>query len=359
MTGSVREIIGFLPDIEDARWLTNQGFDVILIGLDHDPEQALRMVESVHALSSATIMVYSRQSGRDLLMSSMRAGAREFLTLPLGPEAVKSALLRVTTRVRAAPVQETAAGRLFGFLGAKGGSGTTTVATNFAASVASLTSKKTLLIDLDLPLGDAALDLGITSEFSTLHALEAADRLDSSFLSRLIIRHDSGLSVLAAPGKLQRVRVLPAAIDKLLKVAGHAFDFVVVDMGSYFDFSETRLLEMACGIYLISQVSIPDLRNANRLITGWLAPHSRKLQVVLNRFSSKDKIFAEKDIENALTRKPHWRIPSDYFAVRKMQNHPTLLSKGDTSIGRPIREMVREACQLPSEQKKKGILGLL
>jgi len=352
LTGSVREIIGYSPGIEEAHWLTSQGFDVVVIGLDRDLELALGTIESVCELSSATVMVYSRQTDREPLVRSMRAGAREFFTLPLEPDAVQGALLRAASRSQVAQARETAAGKLFVFLGAKGGSGTTTIAGNFAVSVAALTGKKTLLIDLDLPLGDAALELGITGEFSTLDALRDAGRLDSSLLSRLVTRHDSGLSVLAAPGKFQHFNVKPTDVNKLLNVSARAFDFVVVDPGSRFDLSETRLFEMASGIYLVSQLGIPELRNANRLIANWLAPHSDKLQLVLNRISAKEKGFSEEAIEKALTRKPHWRIPSDYHAVRKTQDHAKPLSSGNSPIGRIIREMARVACQLPADQSK-------
>ena len=87
------------------------------------------------------------------------------------------------------------------FLGAKGGDGVTTLACNFAVSMAKESGQSTLLIDLDLPLGDAALNLGVVAEYSTINALQNAARLDSAFLSKLLVKHSSGVSVLAAPGK--------------------------------------------------------------------------------------------------------------------------------------------------------------
>jgi pilus assembly protein CpaE len=364
VSSPVREIVDSHSIVENARWLADQLFDVVLIGLDHDPELALRLIKSISTVSSATVMVYSQKVDCDLIMRSMSAGAREFFVFPVEPDAVSEALLCVKTRIQAVPgpdqtarAPKTARG-FFTFLGAKGGSGTTTIASNFAISVATLTGQKTLLIDLDLPLGDAALGLGIATEFSTLHALENTDRLDSTFLSRMLVRHDSGLFVLAAPGKFQKVDVHPAAIDKLLNVANRTFDNVIVDMGSHFDSLETRLFEMASEIYLVSQVGIPELRNANRLITGQLASHGHKLQVILNRFLPKTD-FSEKVLERALTRRPEWRIPSDYRTVTEMQKLSSPLSTGDSAIAQAIRAMAQKACRLPSEgKKKKRLLGL-
>ena len=126
-------------------------------------------------------------------------------------------------------------------------------------------SKKTLLIDLDLPLGDAALNLGIMAEFSAIDALQAADRLDARFLSQLLVKHSSGVWVLAAPGKFVQYQASDEAIDWLLTVARQEFDNVVVDMGSKLDLMGTAAYKEATTVYLVTQASIPELRNSNRL----------------------------------------------------------------------------------------------
>ena len=159
--------------------LLEEHHDVIIIDLDSDPEYALELVESIGANGTATVMVYSAKPDPDLLVRCMRSGAREFLTLPLeldvvaeslGRAAARKPVVRITTTVR----QKKVNGKLLAFMGAKGGAGVTTVATNFAVALAQDPSQKTLLIDLDLPLGDAALNLGIISEFSTIDALPGA-----------------------------------------------------------------------------------------------------------------------------------------------------------------------------------------
>ena len=93
-------------------------------------------------------------------------------------------------------------------------------------------AESTLLIDLDLPLGDAALNLGIVAEYSTVNALQNASRLDSAFLSKLLVKHSSGVSVLAAPGKFPQINASNEDVDRLIAVARQDFDNVVVDMGS-------------------------------------------------------------------------------------------------------------------------------
>ena len=84
------------------------------------------------------------------------------------------------------------------------------------------------MIDLNLPLGDVALSLGIKAEHSIVSAFQNMSRLDSLFLSTLLAQHDSGLFVLAAPHELEPTFVSVEAIDKLLAVARQEFDLYAV-----------------------------------------------------------------------------------------------------------------------------------
>jgi pilus assembly protein CpaE len=244
---------------------------------------------------------------------------------------------------------------LFVFLGAKGGSGVTTVACNFAVSLAHDLGQNTLLIDLNLPLGDAALDLGITSEYSTVNALEDTARLDSTFLSGLLVKHSSGLWVLAAPGKFLLVEPSHEAIDKLLGVARGDFENVVVDAGSRLDPTGTALLNQASTIYLVTQVSIPELRNANRLIGQYFTTGGPNLEIVVNRYKSGSMVINDEQVEKALSRPVQWKIPNDYAAVRKMQDTATPLALQDSPISQMILKMAGTACGLSVRpEKKKG-----
>ena len=91
------------------------------------------------------------------------------------------------------------------------------------------------------------------------------------FLSQLLVKHSSGLSVLAAPGKFVQYQASDEAIDRLLEVARQEFDNVVVDLGSKLDLMGTAAYKEATTIYLVTQASIPELRNSNRLISQFFA----------------------------------------------------------------------------------------
>jgi pilus assembly protein CpaE len=285
----------------------------------------------------------------------MRAGVREFLRLPFTRGAMAEALDRTLARRPVTQALQKADGDLFVFLGAKGGAGVTTLACNFAVSLAQESAKNTLLIDLNLPLGDAAINLGIKAQYSAVDALQNSIRLDPSLLSTMLVRYSAWLSVLAAPTELTPYEASNEAVDRLLAVARQGFDYVVVDAGLRLDLQRTALFNQFSTIYLITQVGIPELRNANRLIAQFSHEGSPKLEVVINRYEAGSQGIPDAQVVKALTRPAQWRIPNNYAAVRKMQNTATPLALEDSTISRAIRQMVKAACGKSNiPEKKKG-----
>ncbi len=352
----VREFPSYPATLEDVPRLLEQNNDVIVIDIDAKPEYALELVEAICVSGSATVMVYSSKLAPDLLMRCMRAGAREFLSPPFDHKTIAEAIVRASSRRTTTSRQPRKTnGRLLVFLGAKGGAGVTTLACNFAVALAQESGQNTLLIDLDLPLGDAALNLGIVTEYSTVNALQEAGRLDASFLNKLLVKHSSGVSVLAAPGKFPQFHADNESISKLMTVARQEFDNVVVDVGARLDLTDSALFKDAYTIYLVTQAGIPELRNSNRLISQFFTVGSPKLEIVINRYEPRALGVSDDAITKALTRPANWKIPNDYAAVRQMQNTATPLALGDSPISRLIKQMATAICgQRATQPKKKG-----
>ena len=135
------------------------------------------------------------------------------------------------------------------------------------------------------------------------------------FCPKLLTKHSSGLSVLAAPGKFPQVEVSNEAVEKLVAVARQGFDYVVIDAGSRFDLSGTTLVEQADTVYLVMQAGIPELRNSHRADFGIFQDGGSNLEIVLNRFMPRSGGVDEEHIAKALTRPVQWKIPSDYVTV--------------------------------------------
>lgn len=350
----VRELKSY-PGLDDVPRLLEAHYDVLIIELDSDPEHALDLVEAICVANSVTVMVYSARSDASLLVRCMRAGAREFLSLPIAAGAIEEALVRAMVRRPAVRPAKKATGKLMVFIGAKGGSGVTTIASNFAVAITQESRYSTLLIDLDLPIGDAALSLGVHPEFTVTNALENFHRLDSNFLSKLVTKHSSGLSVLATPDVYVPIQATAEAVEKLITVAQQTFDCVIVDAGTNISPAINAMFQDAFAVYLITQVSVPELRNSNRLIAEFFATSGIKPEIVLNRFTQRPLGIDEKEIGKALTLQPQWKVPSDYETAQLAQNTASALALNDSSISRVIRQMARVACGLPkNREKKKG-----
>lgn len=354
---TLREFSAY-PGLDDLPKLFQTGFDVFIIELDTNPEHALDLVEDICASSSATVMVYAAHMDSELLVRCMRAGAREFLCQPVTANTIAEAMIRASVRRPVHSAKKQAEGKLFVFLGAKGGSGVSTLAANFAVALAKESNRSTALLDLNFPMGSTAIELGLTAPLSAVDALNNLDRLDSHFLSTLMVKHGSGLSVLAAPDHYAYVDSNESAIARLARVASEEFTYIVVDAGVGASLAARSLLDTATTVYLVLQVNLPELRNANRLINGFLRSDTSKAEIVLNRYSPRTVEIGEEDIQKALTVSAKWKIPSDYASVRKAQNSASPLVFDNSSIANTIRQMARSASGVSQETEKKKRFGI-
>lgn len=360
---NVKEYEGY-PQGDLFENLLREDHDVYMIDLDGNSSHALYLVETICARSSATVMVFSEATDSDLLLQSMRAGAKDFLKLPVEQPALEAAILRANARRPPERKSKSSTGKMFVFSSVKGGSGATTVACNFAvvlAQLATANNQRCLLVDFSLPLGDASILLGVSSTYSTMNALQNADRMDANFLSGLLSKHSSGLDVLAAPDRYIGVDVSDDARGRLIQVARQTYDYVVLDLGSTLDPLSRSLFRDATITYLITQVSVTELRNSNRIISEFFPDGTRRPEIVLNRYNPKSSGIDDESIRKALTMEPRWRIPGDYIAVRDSISMRSSVALTKSPISKVIHQMVEDAAGLttnPGQGQRAGILGL-
>jgi pilus assembly protein CpaE len=353
----VREFAAFPASSSDLSWSLAREYDAVVVDVDADPEYAIKLLEELQAHGRTYVMAYSEGSDMKAAVRLMRAGVREFFTFPLDMIEIAAALGRAASGQGTTQIPDNKpAGKLLVFLGTKGGCGVTTLASNFALALQQESEQSTLLVDLGLPLGDVAINLGIRTQYSVVNALQDSDRLDSSYLQSIVAHHDSGLAVLGAPAEFsERERTTdPSALDKVLSVACRAYDFVVVDAGSRVDLRGSALFEQSSVIYLITQVGISELRNANRMIAQLFATRNDDLQVVLNRYAQRALLFDDDQIAKTLTRPAQWKIPDDYAAARRTRNVASPMVLAESAIAQQIREMARAVAGISAKDEKKG-----
>lgn len=355
----IQEFAAYPTDLENLPRELGERCDVVIVDADSNADIALRLAENICSRRQAAVMAYSADADVKLAIRFMRVGVSEFFTFPFDATEIADALGRASVR-ETAPRQGTrTASKVLVFLGTKGGCGVTAIAANFAIVLAQESARSTLLIDLGLPLGDAAINLGMSAEFSVANAIHDPNRLDGNFLRTLITNHASGLSVLAAPSDFRSEQQADnEAINKLLSVARQSFDYIVVDIGSRIDLLGSTLFEESSIVYLITQVGISEMRNANRMISQFFSRRSDNLQVVLNRYKPATMLFDDKHIEKALTRPADWKVPDDWASARRTQNTASPMALADSPISLTLRQMARTACGLPADrEEKKGIFS--
>ncbi len=348
-----REFVAY-PELDDVPQVLESGYEVIIVDLDSDPEHALELVENICGSSSATVMVYSAQTDPEMLVRCMRAGAREFLTQPIAPATIAEALVRASVRRPAVRTVKEGMRQANGLRRRQGRlrSQHDRQQLRHTRSLRSRTRIPYCSIS-DFRLEPPRLTLDITTEFSTANALQNISRLDSNFLSKLLVKHSSGLSVLAAPDRYTPIQASNESLAKLISVARQDFDYVVVDAGSSVGPTYKTLISGATIAYLVTQVGISELRNSNRIISEFFTLPTPKLEIVLNRFTQNPLGIDEENITKALTRPANWKIPSDYGTVQRAQNTATPLALGESAITAVIRQMARTACGLPAVAEKK------
>ena len=151
----------------------------------------------------------------------MRAGANEFFTWPPAEEAFDEALRADSRAARRGAVGAKPQATTLVFFGAKGGAGTTTLAVNCAVELARLSKRPTRHRRPQAGLGEVSLFLGVRSRYTLLDALDNLHRLDGEFLRELVVKHKSGLEILAGSDHFDRPGAADsAALEEVFRLLG-------------------------------------------------------------------------------------------------------------------------------------------
>ncbi|MGV8986620.1 MAG: AAA family ATPase [Cypionkella sp.] len=225
-------------------------------------------------------------------------GIVEYLLAPVDPLTIISAVLRLfqnedTTRI----------GKIHAFIGAKGGVGSSVLAQNLAWTV-SQGAIATLLADLDLQFGTAALNYNIDCPIGFADQLSEGDRLDAALVERLLFKHGPHLSILpcATAAHISKDPDV-SVIAKMLDLARASFPHVLLDLPSAWSPLVRSALLAADEITLVAEPDLGNLRNA-RCILDFLKsarPNDQPPRLILNRVGMpKRKEIGPKQFASAL-----------------------------------------------------------
>lgn len=357
----VKEFTAY-PTYTQLEALVEADCDAIIVEIDTDIELALDVIETICARKPiATAMVYSSEAASERMVRSMRAGAREFLTGATGKTVLQDALLRAAAR-RLEQTTKRTSGKTMVFWGTKGGNGVTTLATNFAIALRAETGAEVALLDLNPRLGDVAALLNVTPRFTVADALENARRLDQHFVSTLVTEHKSGIAVLAAPDAYSpSLPIEGRTIGKLVEVVRNIYPYVVIDAGRDLGLGAEPLLQMADVIYLVTQMDLMSLRNAQRYVSYIKGFSQQQIELVVNRSDPRKSEFDDERVAKVLGLAPKWKVPNDFAAARRSANEGNPLVLQKSAIANAYRAMARAASgkqATPERRRGLGIFGM-
>jgi pilus assembly protein CpaE len=334
-------------------------FDAAVVEVDTDIELALEVVETLCARKPlSTAMVYSYAGDSEKMVRAMRAGAREYLTGTIPKTVIQDALLRAAAR-RLEQTAKKTSGKSMVFWGPKGGSGVTTLATNFAIALRSDVESEVALMDLNPQLGDVAALLGVTPQFTVADALHNARRLDQHFVSTLVTPHQSGLAVLAAPDVYSpSVPIDDRTVARLVDVVRNRYAHVVIDAGRELGSGAETLLQIADVIYVVTQLDVVSLRNTQRFLSYIKGLGEQRVEVVINRFEARKSEFEDDRITKVLGLPPKWKVPNDYATPRRTANEGRPLVLEKSPAANVLRAMARAASGKQAAPEKRRGLGL-
>jgi pilus assembly protein CpaE len=296
--------------------------DLILVDIRGDASSAMASIERLRgAAPSAAIFAIAQDTDSNLILQAMRAGANEFFTWPPEDESFHGAVRRIAARRETAQGSRPAATTLV-FFGAKGGAGTTTVAVNCGVELARLSKRSTIILDLKPGLGEVGLFLGVRPRFTIIDAIDNLHRLDREFLKELVIKHKSGLEILAGSDQFDRPGAPDGgAIEELFRLLARQYEYIVVDAGSQINSCSVAALYTADQMFLVANPDVPSVRNAQRLLdrVRQLGACGERVRVLLNRAAEPYPI-PPKQIEGALGHPIHHTFPSDYKTVSTALN---------------------------------------
>jgi pilus assembly protein CpaE len=294
--------------------------DLIVVDARGDAPAAMAIIERLRLdAPAATVFAVAAMADSELILQAMRAGANEFLTWPLADDVLQAALRRTVTRRDGAQAPK---GKALVFVGAKGGSGTTTIAVNAAVDIARLSKRSTVVVDLKPSLGEVSLFLGVRSQYSVVDAIDNLHRLDKVFLRTLVVKHKSGLDILAASDQFDRPGPADStAVEELLGLLTRQYDYVLVDAGNQVNSVSLAALYMAELMCLVATPDVPSVRNTQRLLdrVRQLGARGDRTRILLNRTSEPLPIPLAQ-IESALSQPIHHTFPSDYKTVSTALN---------------------------------------
>ena len=337
--GESVKVVGSVGDFVEGIRLIQTANPMVVILEVYDAATGTEEIK--HILSKfprTSVFVTSAEKSSDMILSTMRAGAVEYLLEPVEATDLAEGLQKVGRLWLTKPAESSQSGRIISVYNPIGGMGTTTVAVNLAATIAA-NGGKVALVDLNLYSGDVSSFLDVNPAYTLSSVTSNVARLDASFLMSVMTKHASGVYVLTEPLEVdEALDITPEQIVRVLALLKGVFSHIVIDTGGSIAGCNQTVFESSDYILFNTVLSLPSLKNAKRYLTALEKKGLRKdkVKLVVNRYLSRADIQIA-DAEKVLDHKVFITIPNEYNDVIASIN------KGTPIVGMVPRSPVSKA----------------
>ena len=346
--------------------------NLVILEMEADSES---LFEQLGALADVCdpgtkVVVCGRCNDIQIYRALIREGISEYLVTPFTNIQLLETIGNLYADPEAAPM-----GRIVAFVGAKGGSGSSTIAHNVSWMLANKFDEETTIVDLDLAYGTACLNFNQDPTQGLADALTAPERLDDVLLDRLLIRSGPKLNIFSAPSSLDReYDIAPHAFETVLDTVRKSVPNVVVDLPNMWSPWSKSVLLSADQIVIVAAPDLASLRNTMNLYEVFknARPNDPLPLLVLNKTGLAKKLeITERDFTEALHREPSLNIPFDAELFGRASNNGQMIGeidkRGDLSAkfehltsliaGRDVRAKkkasIMDALSLPHLSKRE------
>lgn len=333
------------PELILATLTEMQNKSIFLVDLSNNKQEKLDLILKVsQQCPNCKVLALSDNPTVDLIIRIMRAGAKEFVPIPILKNEFFDSLSKIISQFEEPKKNNKC--KIISVFSNKGGIGKTSLATNLALELSKITKESVALIDMNFQMGDITTFLDLKPSFNISYMLENIDKINETFLLSTLEKYkNSSLYILADPPYFKQAdNIQPKQITKLFNTLKETFSYIIVDAEASFDGKNIAALDNSDLILLVTVANIPALRNTQRCLELFekLGYDKNKTQIVVNRYMENDEI-KEDDVEKVLSKSVYWKIPNNYFALMTAINKgvPVSSINANTNIAQSYRDLAQ------------------
>lgn len=330
-----------LPDLQleqldcDARVPETMLVHAALAIIEVDPNNAASMqrLGDIRArLPDLPLVAAIDGASISLVRALVKQGISDIVSLPFDVDEIIQVMLETAAQRQSAPRAAQRLAPLISVVRSIGGCGTTTIATQLAADLATHdpSGRGTVIADLDLQYGSVTDFLGVTARGDLADLLKAEDRLDEDLVRSVVTRASGGISVVSAPAEIMPLESVDSAqLLRIIQLLRQEFGYVVLDFPP--DWTSWALSAALASdtILLVVDLSVSSLRQAQRRLDLFrsVGIESQSIEIVVNRVEKRlFRTIDLKDVSETLRHQILGSVSLDSPLVSTAQNQGQLVS---------------------------------